>query len=41
MEFDLEQQRDIANNRLNELEKLNSEYQAALRQIEKLKADVS
>ncbi len=41
IEFELEQQREVAATRLHELEKLNGEYQASLRQIEKLKADVS
>jgi hypothetical protein len=41
IEFELEQQKEVAASRLHELEKLNSDYQATLRQIEKLKADVS
>lgn len=40
MEFEMEQQRDLANTRLHELEKLNLEYQASVRQIEKLKSEV-
>lgn len=40
MEFELEQQRELSNNRLHELEKLNIEYQGATKQIEKLKAEV-
>lgn len=40
MEFEMEQQRELANNRLHELEKLNVEYQSAVKQIEKLKAEV-
>ena len=41
IEFELEQQRDLATNRMHELEKLNNDYQAAIRQIEKLKADLT
>ena len=41
LEFELEQQKELANNRLHELEKMNNDYQAAIKQIEKLKADVS
>lgn len=36
----MEQQRELANNRLHELEKLNLEYQSSIKQIEKLKAEV-
>jgi E3 ubiquitin-protein ligase BRE1 len=39
-ESNLEEQREIAASRLQELEKLNIEYQASLRQIERLKADL-
>jgi hypothetical protein len=30
----------LASNRLHELEKMNNDYQAAVKQIEKLKSDV-
>lgn len=36
----MEDQRELASSRLQELEKLNLEYQGALRNIEKLKADL-
>jgi len=38
---DLEEQRELATNRMMELEKLSKEHQEALTQIEKLKMDVS
>ena len=41
MEADLEEQRELAASRLQELEKMNLEYQASLKQIERLKLDVS
>ena len=41
MEADLEEQRELAASRLQELEKMNHEYQASLKQIERLKLDVS
>ena len=41
MEKDLEEQKELSASRLAELEKLNTEYQNSLKQIEKLKADVS
>lgn len=37
----MEEQRDLATNRMTELEKLNIDHQQALREIEKLKMDVS
>ena len=40
IESELDDQRELASSRLQELEKTNIEYQAAIRQIEKLKADV-
>ena len=38
---DLEEQRELATNRLAELEKLSKEHQATLKEIEQLKLDVS
>ena len=40
IESDLEEQKELAASRLQELEKLNVQYQNSLKQIEKLKADV-
>jgi E3 ubiquitin-protein ligase BRE1 len=40
LQAQLNEQRDLAASRLNEMEKLNHEYQQALKQIEKLKFDV-
>jgi hypothetical protein len=41
LEFELEEQRELAASRLQELEKLNQEYLSAVKQIEKYKSDVS
>ena len=38
---ELEECKEISSNRLNELEKLTSEHQEALKEVEKLKMDVS
>ena len=38
---ELEEYKEISSNRLNELEKLTSEHQEALKEVEKLKMDVS
>lgn len=38
---DLEEQRELATNRLAELEKLQKDHQKALKDIEQLKLDVS
>jgi hypothetical protein len=40
LEGDIAEQRELASNRLVELEKLNVEYQNSLKQVEKYKADV-
>lgn len=39
--YELEEQKELATNRLTELEKLSKEHQEALTEIEKLKMDVS
>jgi hypothetical protein len=41
MATELEDQRELAMSRLNELEKLQQDHQNALQEIEKLKMDVS
>lgn len=41
MMYELEEQKELATNRLTELEKLSKEHQEALTEIEKLKMDVS
>lgn len=38
---DLEEHKELSSNRLMELEKLTAEHQEALKEIEKLKMDVS
>lgn len=39
--YELEEQKELATNRLTELEKLSKDHQEALTEIEKLKTDVS
>lgn len=41
MMYELEEQKELATNRLTELEKLSKDHQEALTEIEKLKTDVS
>lgn len=41
METELEEYKELSTSRLLELEKFNVQYQASLKQIEKLKADVT
>jgi hypothetical protein len=41
LEFELEEQRELAASRMQELEKLNQEYLSSVKQIEKYKSDVS
>ena len=38
---ELEEQKELATNRLTELEKLQADHQEAVKEIEKLKMDVS
>lgn len=41
MMYELEEQKELATNRLTELEKLSKDHQEALTEIQKLKTDVS
>jgi hypothetical protein len=41
LEAELREQRELAQSRLSEIERLNVDHQQALRQVEKLKFDVS
>ena len=41
MYTELEEQRELATNRMMELEKLQKDHQEALREVERLKMDVS
>ena len=38
---ELEEQKDLSTNRLAELEKLNKDHQDAMKEVERLKMDVS
>lgn len=41
LQKELEEQRELANNRLQELDRLHMQHREALKEVEKLKMDVS